>query len=166
MLFLLSLTLLINPNWDYSCVRELFVLKMLYVTETLGPLPPAEQPMAIPPILCKCPACSVIKGRWGTFKDHWKNIKTTKVTFRMKTNSQKNCFRNLLFHPMNLCTYGLFGFFPSRCQQAGPGETYALWSSWAQPVTRHKVAVLGLCISMPTCNPWCHGDCVVSCRVL
>lgn len=28
---------------------------MLYVTETFGPLPPAEQPMAIPPILCKCP---------------------------------------------------------------------------------------------------------------
>lgn len=112
------------------------------------------------------PARSGIKGRWGAFKDHWKNIKTTKVTFRMKTNSQKNCFRNLPFHPMNLCTYGHFGFFPSRCQQAGPGETYALWSSWAQPVTRHKVAVLGLCISMHTCNPWCHGDCVVSCRVL
>lgn len=62
---------------------------------------------------------------------------------------------------MNLCIHhlripqgdpGLF-IFPSS-QQAGPR---ALFPS-ACPVTRHDMAVLGLCISTATCSPWCQGD--------
>lgn len=88
--FLLSLTLLINSNWDYSCVRELFFWRCYMWPRPLAHCPQLSSPG--PSLLfCACaPACSGEKGRWKTFNDHWKNIKTTRVTFRMKTNSKKN----------------------------------------------------------------------------
>lgn len=112
--------------------------------------------------------------RSGTLSSHGKNTKIIgyfQMTIYSKVNitSETYCFTPWTF--ALVASQDFLGRsqpanFPSRCQQAGPGEPCALWSLSAQPVTRHQEAVLGLAISMPTCSPWCHGGCAVSCRVL
>ena len=72
------------------------IWKMLWVTETFGPLAPVEQPRQdmTSPIPhsnpCVGPCVSWGKGRSGTFNNHPKNTKITGPNFRMKTHSQRN----------------------------------------------------------------------------
>lgn len=153
------------------------VLKMLCVPGTFGPLHPAEQhgqKLTSTHSSLYAPASS--GGRWksGILNNHWKNtrpqgrflewrpILKQKLPQKPTVSSHESLQSSLrIFRgdPSLLIP-------PSRSQQAGSGEPRTSWPSSAQPVTRHGVAVLGFCISTPTCTPWCHGACVVSWRAL
>lgn len=110
-----------------------------------------------------------VLGKGSAAHHHWPQGCYTESQFW-----DKPCLRNLLFHPRNLCTHCLLGFppgdpilltFPSRCHQA-PAWRASCIVILSGSVTRHQRAVLGWCISEPTCGPWCHRGTVVSCGAL